>query len=146
MRQLLLAAALLGVPGCATMLHHKEIDIPISHPPQDLQIVVDGKPAKLGHVMVDGQAAQGLSLPRHDHKITLRAGGREVSYRIDGHVGGGWILLDVLLSGPIGVAVDAATGDWTNYPAEPVDAADMIAGGKLLAPPPTAVAPPAKDP
>ena len=146
MRQLLFAAALLGVSGCATMLQHKEIEIPISDPPSDLQITVDGKPAKLGDVMVDGQAAPGLALPRHDHKIVLRAGGREVSFRTDGHVGGGWILLDVFLSGPIGIAVDAATGDWTNYPHDPIDAADMIAGGALLAPPPAAVAPPAKDP
>ena len=47
MRQLLLAAALLGVPGCATLLQHKEIDIPISDTPQDLQITVDGQPTKL---------------------------------------------------------------------------------------------------
>lgn len=128
------------------MLHHKEIDIPISHPPQDLQIVVDGKPAKLGHVMVDGQAAPGLSLPRHAHTIVLRGGGREATFHIKGGVGGGWVLLDLLLSGPIGIVVDAATGDWTNYTSLDLDASEVLAGARLLSPPPSAAGGPARDP
>jgi len=34
------------------------------------------------------------------------------TYTITNHVGAGWIILDVLLTGLIGVVVDAATGAW----------------------------------
>jgi hypothetical protein len=39
-------------------------------------------------------------------------GYESTTYTITNHVGGGWVVLDVFLTGLIGVVVDAATGAW----------------------------------
>ena len=103
----LLILVLLASVGCATLFKSKKSSISMSSTPSGADVYVDGNRV--------GQSPVVIELPNNEeHIITFRKEGYgETTCRIDRHVGGGWVVLDVL-GGLIPVIIDAATGAWYN--------------------------------
>ena len=95
------------VPGCAAVLKTKDAPVTVSSATPGSEILVDGQHA--------GVTPATLQLPTSsDHVITVRGAGKEETCRLEGSASGGWIVLDILITGGIGVIVDFVTHDWNN--------------------------------
>jgi hypothetical protein len=56
---------------------------------------------------------QFVKLPaQSSHIVVVKYKGQEKKLQTNQVLGGGWLILDILLGGLIGVIVDAATGNW----------------------------------
>ena len=125
--------------GCGTLVnHHSTADVPLIGAPSDLQVTVDGQPAKV--------TASGIEVPKKGtHEVTLRGDGREATWTYHPSINGGYILGDIFLTGLVGIVVDAVTGDWNSSSVAALDVGELLADGKLTQPPPAATAGAAKD-
>lgn len=79
--------------GCATILNKRTVHVELD----------DG-------VSVDGESVSADIDQREPHTVTY-ADGRTCN--IHPGVSGPYIVLDIFLTGPIGLIIDAITGDWT---------------------------------
>ncbi len=95
-----------GVNGCATVFKGSTDKVSFSAKPEGTKVYVDGS--------MMGIAPLALELKSNrDYVIEFRNPGYETkTVRLNSSVGGGWVVLDVLFGGLIGVVVDAATGNW----------------------------------
>jgi hypothetical protein len=92
--------------GCAAILGSKTADVAAVSEPPGAEIYLDGVRAGVTPDTITVES-------KKSHTMTFRAPGyREESCRLTSSVDGGWIILDVLLGGLVGVIVDAATGEW----------------------------------
>jgi hypothetical protein len=92
--------------GCAAILGSKSTNVAAVSDPPGAEVYLDG--ARVG-VTPDTLAVES----KKTHTIVLKkAGYKEDSCTLPSSVDGGWVILDVLLSGLIGVIVDAATNEW----------------------------------
>lgn len=100
--------------SCAAILAPKTTDVPINTQPQQAEVIIDG--------VARGMTPMHLELANNrTYVIVLRkAGYPDMVYELRNSVGAGWIVADVLLTGLIGVAIDAGTGAWYSLDEMPI--------------------------
>jgi hypothetical protein len=91
--------------GCATLFKGTTQEVNFNSNPQKARVIVNG--VEMGETPVV------LKLEtKKTYTIQFQADGyKPKTYTITNHVGAGWVILDVL-SGLVGVIIDAATGAW----------------------------------
>jgi hypothetical protein len=80
--------------GCATIFNKQHIDVRM-----DPGVAVDGA---TGSTTID---------QKEDHVVTYQLGGAPCT--IESGVSVAYIILDIFLTGPIGLIIDGVTGNWT---------------------------------
>ncbi len=92
--------------GCATIFSGSKNDVSFSSDPSGASIYIDG--------MLMGKTPLLIELSKkREHHVEFRLEGYEPGPRLITHsVGAGWVILDVLFGGLIGIVVDAVTGSW----------------------------------
>jgi hypothetical protein len=103
--KLLVIAAL--ATGCAATLKSKQAPLAVSSATPGAEVYVDGQ--KVGVTPTSVQLTT-----TSEHVITVKGGGKEETCRVATAASGGWIVLDILLTGGIGLIIDYATHDWNN--------------------------------
>ena len=101
----LIASLVIFLAGCAAIFKGNSSKLDTNSDPKGAKVYVDGN--------YMGETPIRLKLEsKRTYNIEFRKDGfKSKSYNITNHVGGGWIVLDVLC-GLVGVIVDAATGAW----------------------------------
>lgn len=92
--------------GCAAILGSKSTNVAAISQPPGAEVYLDG--ARVG-VTPDTIAVES----KKSHTLSLRLPGyKEDSCVLTSSVDGGWVILDVLVGGLVGIIVDAATSEW----------------------------------
>jgi len=104
----LFLAALLE-SGCATILHGSHQDVRVFSDPPAARVEVDG--AQAGETPINVRLRRGKT---HVLQVS-KAGYEERTLSLDSSIKFGWIVLDVLCAGLIGVVVDGATSNWESF-------------------------------
>jgi hypothetical protein len=92
--------------GCATLFKGNSSKIDLSSDPSSANVYVNGN--LMGKTPVKLKLESKLT-----YHIEFKKEGYETkTYTITNSVGGGWVVLDIFLTGFLGVIVDAATGAW----------------------------------
>jgi len=101
-------AAACAVTGCGTVLHGPRQAVPVSSDPAGA--TVQATPATGGAVTTPGT----LDLERkNSYVLTFTSPGYSpATVNLHNNIGTGTVVADVLLTGLVGVVVDAATGSW----------------------------------
>lgn len=92
MKNLVIAICLVSSTGCATLFAKKEAKVSLS----------DG-------ASVEGSVGYATLRTNESHTVTYPDGS---TCSIDAHIGWPWIVLDLFMTGPIGLIVDGVTGNW----------------------------------
>lgn len=94
--------------GCATIFVGSRDDISLSSEPTGAKVLVNGHN--------EGKTPLNIALKRgKEYTIEFVKEGYETkSLRLTYGVGAGWIILDIL-SGLVGIIIDAATGNWNGF-------------------------------
>ncbi len=105
-RALTLAVPLLLGQGCAAILAGTTAEVPVTSTPSGAEVALDGE--------VVGTTPTRVTVPKtHAPHIYVGLPGYEVApCRLRAEVSAQWVILDVVLTGVVGVAVDAVTGAW----------------------------------
>ena len=105
-RLLSLTPYLALLQGCAAILGSKSTNVAAVSQPPGAEVYLDG--ARVG-VTPDTISVES----KKSHTMVLRLPGyKEDSCTLTSSVDGGWVILDVLLGGLVGIIVDAATSEW----------------------------------
>lgn len=114
-----------AIPGCATIFNGGDQNLNFDSEPAQAEVLVNGE--KMGTTPVK------LDLnPSKTHTVTFRRDGCEdVTKQLNTHVGAGWVILDIF-GGVVGVAIDAATGNWKSFD-DKQHYAEMDCGGTASA-------------
>jgi len=101
--------------GCATLFKGTTQEVNFNSDPQKAQVIVNG--------VEMGETPVALKLEtKKTYTIEFQAEGyKPKTYTITNSVGAGWIILDVL-SGLVGVIIDAATGAWYSLDQDNINA------------------------
>lgn len=111
---LMVIAVLMGTFGCGTILNDKNPPLTVTSTPDGADVHIDGSYAGRTPLTTD------VSIKR-EHTVTATKEGYQDNTKIVGnHAGALWIVLDILLTGLIGLVVDAITGDWQELDRESV--------------------------
>lgn len=107
--------AVLYLASCATLFKGTTQEVHFNSNPQKAHVIVNGTDM--------GETPVALKLEtKKTYNIEFKAEGYATkSYTISNHVGAGWVILDVL-SGLVGIIIDAATGAWYSLDQNNVDA------------------------
>ncbi|MBM4159415.1 MAG: PEGA domain-containing protein [Ignavibacteria bacterium] len=94
--------------GCATIFVGGKEDINLSSEPSGAKILVNGQN--------EGKTPAIITLKRGKEYIIefVKEGYESKTFRATYGIGAGWLILDIL-SGLIGVVIDAATGNWFGF-------------------------------
>jgi hypothetical protein len=102
----LLVCAALFATGCGTLLSGTNEPLTITSEPSGAEVRIDGE--KRGRTPLSTSLAS-----TENHTIEVRKDGyREEVATVTSEVNGGYVVLDVLLTGFVGIIIDAATGGW----------------------------------
>ncbi|MGE0434350.1 MAG: PEGA domain-containing protein [Planctomycetota bacterium] len=94
--------------SCATILKGPYELLTISSNPGGAEVTIDGS-ARVGQTPI----TLALVDSRFTHTIQLRLDGyQDATIVLGHHLGAGWLLLDIFLTGFVGLIVDGVTGDW----------------------------------
>jgi hypothetical protein len=105
-RLLRLTPCIAMLQGCAAILGSKTTEVTAVSQPPGAEVYLDG--ARVG-VTPDTISVES----KKSHTLVLKLEGyKEDSCVLTSSVDAGWVILDVLLGGLVGVIVDAATGEW----------------------------------
>ena len=92
--------------GCATIFKGTSSTVGFSSEPTGATVYVNGFPRGTTPLSIKLES-------KKTYQIQFKKDGFEsTTYVITNHVGGGWVILDVVLTGLIGVVVDAVTVSW----------------------------------
>ncbi len=130
---ILLAALALGGAGCGAMFGSKRRTVTITSVPAGAEAIVDGQ-------LVGYTPVQVSLTDNRAHEVLFRSGQVQTVCRIDSEIDATWLILDILTF-PIGVVVDAVTGDWKE-----LDKSHCHAVLPAAAPPPGYAPPPGQVP
>jgi len=105
---LILVACLFLTSGCATIFVGGKDDIDLSSDPSGAKVLVNGQN--------EGKTPITLVLKRGKEYTVefVKEGYERKTLRLTYGIGAGWLILDIL-SGLIGVIIDAATGNWFGF-------------------------------
>ncbi|HAX50269.1 MAG TPA: PEGA domain-containing protein [Ignavibacteria bacterium] len=94
--------------GCATIFSGSYDDVDLSSEPSGAKILVNGKD--------EGNTPMTVRLKKSkEYTIEfVKDGFQTKSLRMTYGLGAGWLILDIL-SGLVGIIVDAATGNWNSF-------------------------------
>ncbi len=94
--------------GCATIFSGSYDEVDLSSEPKDATVLVNGKE--------EGTTPLTLRLKKSkEYTIEfVKDGFKTKSLRMTYGLGAGWLILDIL-SGLVGIIVDAATGNWNSF-------------------------------
>ena len=113
MKRTVLAVLVAGMAastmGCAAIFAGgNQKDVHMDAEPRGAEVYVDGA--------LRGQTPVVLELDRRkSHTVVFKLDGyQDATCQLNASAGAGWIVLDILLTGLIGVIVDAATGAWNS--------------------------------
>ena len=102
-----LAASLLMFPGCGAIFTSGQATVRIDSDPQGADVTIDGMP--MGKTPLVTRVSN-----RQDHVVQFHMSGQAASTCVlTSSVGAGYVILDVLFTGLIGVIIDVATNGWT---------------------------------
>ena len=105
-RFLALVPSVVLLHGCAAILGSKTNNVVAVSEPPGAEVYVDGVRAGVTPDTIQVES-------KKSHTVAFRLPGfREESCTLTSSVDGGWVILDVLLGGLVGVIVDAATSEW----------------------------------
>lgn len=108
MGTVLTASLTLVAAGCAAIFSSGPDPVDFRSDPAGADVIVNGQ--KLGETPVTLQLE-----PSKSYTVTFhRDGYQDVTTSLTTHVQAGWVVLDIM-TGLIGVAVDAATGEWKAF-------------------------------
>ncbi len=96
----------LFLAGCGVMFNGTATSVPVDSDPQGVEVWVDDARAGVTplHVKLDNSS---------EHTVVFkRPGLPDQAVRVQRKANGGYIFLDVLFTGLIGIVIDAATGGW----------------------------------
>lgn len=95
-----------GLPGCGLLFSGSQSSIPVESNPSSAEVWLDG--VLVGRTPTEVQVDSG-----EHHVLTFRRDGYpDQTVRLESKLNGGYVLLDILFTGLVGVVVDAATGGW----------------------------------
>lgn len=94
--------------GCATLFAGGSEEISLSSDPSGAKVLVNGQ--NEGKTPMTFKAKKGKE---YDFEF-VKEGFESKTFRLMYSVGAGWIILDIL-SGLIGIIIDAATGNWNDF-------------------------------
>lgn len=138
-----LACAMTSLPGCATLFSKKTTQVVLVNPPADLKVSENGQLLTMEQVQShvkskgigDGQTittyyATGvyISKKQKHHKLTLTSGGKSGDIDLTSKVDPAFVVLDLFLTGPIGLVTDGVTKKWRKIKNRHVDVPAVIAG------------------
>ena len=97
--------------GCATIFQGSKDEISISSEPSEAKILVNGHDV--------GKTPKILSLKRGQEYYVefVKQGYKKMGIKLSYGIGAGWIILDIL-TGLIGILVDAITENWYGFDLE----------------------------
>ena len=108
---LLVALGLLA-SGCGAILNDRYDPLAVTSEPEGAQVRVNGVP--MGHTPVVLQLDS-----RMNHTVVVNLDGYdETGAIVTSGLGAGWLVLDIFLTGLIGIVVDAVTGAWNELDAD----------------------------
>lgn len=125
--QKILALFVVLATGCGAVFAAKTRPVIVQSTPPDAQVLVDGVPL--------GTTPTTVPVNNHkNHTVVVRAPGYpDGTCLVNTRVGVVWVVLDIVLTGLIGVVVDAVTGGWSEVDALPCN---VNLGGADAPPPP----------
>jgi len=102
----LLALVPLSTTGCGTIFTSDQVPVVFDSQPQGARVTLNG--VDVGKTPIHMHVNN-----RQDHIVRFELRGMEAQVcMLSGSVGAGWVVLDVLFTGLIGVVVDAVTKGW----------------------------------
>lgn len=111
---LVVIAVLMVTFGCGTILNDKNPPLTVTSTPVGADVHIDGSYAGRTPLTTD------VSIKREHTVTATKEGYRDSTQRVGNYAGALWIILDILLTGLIGLVVDAITGDWQELDRESV--------------------------
>ena len=110
-----LLAAALG-SGCATVVKGGRNELILHSASDDLKAYAMGEELALSRSGTsDGKARFKASVPKEAHELKLRTEGLDLPVPLQNHVGVGWVVADIVLTGFIGLLIDGITSRWTEF-------------------------------
>lgn len=105
---LILLSFIIVYSGCATIFSGSRSDLDLNSEPQGAKVLVNGNN--------EGKTPCKIILKKgKEYSIEfVKEGYESKTIRMTYSIGAGWIILDIL-SGLIGVIIDAATGNWNGF-------------------------------
>jgi len=102
-----LSTLALGTSACGTLFTESHALVSFQSDPPGAEVMIDGMP-------VGRTPVQAIVSNRRDHIVQFHMdGAAETTCLLTAGVGAGWVVLDVLFTGLIGVVVDAVTDGWS---------------------------------
>jgi hypothetical protein len=95
-----------GVVGCAAIFHGTKDDVKFSSKPEQCEVWIDGEYRGITPLKLT------LKSDKEYNVEIKKSGFTTYTARITNGLAGGYIVLDVLFTGLLGIIVDAATGSW----------------------------------
>ncbi len=99
---------LLCYSGCATLFAGGNEEISVSSDPDGAKVLVNGQNEGKTPMKFVAKKGKEYSLE------IVKSGYESKTYRLTYSAGAGWIILDIL-SGLVGIIIDAATGNWNEF-------------------------------
>lgn len=92
--------------SCAAILNGSKSEVSFDSDPRGAKVYDNGN--LLGKTPISGELTK-----KKEHSIEFRLDGYDTKTQIiSSSLGAGWLILDILLTGIIGIAIDAATQSW----------------------------------
>jgi uncharacterized protein YceK len=102
----LVAAVIVGMSGCATILADDRDTISIASQRPGASILINGAPRGTTPMVVELDSTR-------SHTVTIQTqDGQFFTCELYADIGAGWVVADILLTGFVGLVIDAATGAW----------------------------------
>lgn len=136
---ILLPGALL-LNSCATLFTGKTTPVILVNCPSDIKVYENGSQLSIEQVQSQVKShldesqtiyyASGLKLNKKEkiHNLTFESNGVKKDHQVKLKVDGGLLFLDLFLTGPIGITVDAVTKKWRKAKDRHIDVAAVVAG------------------
>lgn len=127
-----LGLMLAGSYGCATIVKGSAGDVYLRNAPKDIQVYEGETPLNLNFIE-DTQSygfgdsfkdemnntsttyyayAVTLNPSSEAHTLTLKSGGKTATVELKPRMKSLWLVLNLFLTGPVGIIVDASNGNW----------------------------------
>ena len=105
---LFMIALLLIYSGCATIFSGGKEDISLSSEPSGAKVLINGQNEGVTPITLAFKKGKEYTIE------FVKEGYNSKTLRLTYSIGAGWLILDIL-SGLLGVIIDAATGNWNGF-------------------------------